>query len=83
MDEEYWKYLGTVRTLVARGDSDAAMEESLRYVNSADKNLAARANHNCAVFYERKNQSNKLKSYLEHSPLFNTLPEAHLMLMEY
>lgn len=45
------KDLGTVRTLVARGDSDAAMEESLGFVNSADKNLAARANFNCAVFY--------------------------------
>jgi len=62
-----------------RNDYEAAMIESLRFVDDPDKNKAAKANYNCAVFMERKSQPDEAKKYLDRSLSLAMLSEARYM----
>lgn len=66
-----------------RNDYEAAMVESLRFIDDPDKNKAAKANYNCAVFMERKSQTDEAKKYLNKSLSMANLNEARLMWKDY
>jgi hypothetical protein len=77
------KELGTVREAIAREDYKAALEESLHFVTNSDKRLAAEANYNCAVFFERNDRAQDAKAYLEKSLAIYALSEADSMMSDY
>ena len=77
------KELSTVRTALAVGDYEAAMEESRRFTNHPDHKLAAKANYNCAVLFERENRPFSVKLHLEQSLRMYSLPEAGSMMNDY
>ena len=64
---------------LSRQDYQGALTESLRFIDDPDKTKAARACYNCAVFFERKNQTGEAKKYLRQSLSFATLSEAKQM----
>jgi hypothetical protein len=64
---------------VSRQDYEAAMVESLRLINDANKEKAAKACYNCAVLFERKSQPEEAKKYLRQSLGLFTLNEAMQM----
>jgi hypothetical protein len=68
---------------VSRRDYSKAMIESQRFLNYQDLLLAAKANYNCAVLFERKNQYSNAKSHLVKSLSLYALPEAKLMMNDY
>lgn len=67
---------------IARGDYEAALIESMKLISSSDAKTAAKANYNCAVFFERKNQPAESKKYLEASLRLANLDRARMMMME-
>ena len=64
---------------ISRQDYEAALTESLRFIDDPDKTRAAKSCYNCAVFFERKNQPEEAKKYLRQSLSFATLYEAKQM----
>ncbi len=64
---------------ISRQDYEAALTESLRFIDDPDKTKAAKACYNCAVFFERKNQPEEAKKYLRQSLSLATLYEAKQM----
>lgn len=64
---------------ITKQDYEAALVESMRFVNDADKEKAAKSCYNCAVLFERKNQPEEAKKYLRQSLSLTTLNEAKLM----
>jgi len=64
---------------ISRQDYEAALTESLRFIDDADKTKAAKASYNCAVFFDRKSQPEEAKKYLRQSLSFATLVEAKQM----
>ena len=64
---------------ISRQDYEAALTESLRFIDDPDKTKAAKSCYNCAVFFERKNQPEEAKKYLRQSLSFATLNEARKM----
>lgn len=68
-----------VGTAISRQDYEAALTESLRFMDDPDKTKAAKACYNCAVFFERKNQPAEAKKYLRQSLSLATLYEAKQM----
>jgi len=64
---------------ISRQDYEAALTESLRFIDDPDKTKAAKACYNCAVFFERKNQPVEAKKYLGQSLSLATLSEAQQM----
>src|SRR5436190_6985033 len=64
---------------LSRQDYEAALTESLRFIDDPDKTKAAKACYNCAVFFDRKNQPEEAKKYLRQSLSFATLVEAKQM----
>ena len=64
---------------ISRQDYEAALTESLRFIDDPDKTKAAKSCYNCAVFFERKNQPEEAKKYLRQSLSFATLVEAKQM----
>jgi len=64
---------------ISRQDYEAALTESLRFIDDPDKTKAAKSCYNCAVFFERKNQPEEAKKYLRQSLSFATLYEAKQM----
>lgn len=61
---------------IAKADYEAAMIENLRLINDANKSIAARANYNCAVLSERKNQLVEAGTYLSRSLALTSLIQA-------
>lgn len=68
---------------IKRGDYEAALIESMKLTRSADPKIAAKANYNCAVFFERKNQPEEARKYLEASLQLERLPQASQMVLDY
>jgi len=64
---------------ISKQDYEAALTESLRFIDDPDKTKAAKACYNCAVFFEKKNQPEEAKKYLRRSLSFDTLYEAKQM----
>ncbi len=64
---------------ISRQDYEAALTESLRFIDDPDKTKAAKSCYNCAVFFERKNQPGEAKKYLRQSLSLATLYEAKQM----
>jgi hypothetical protein len=64
---------------ISKQDYEAALTESLRFINDSDKTKAAKSCYNCAVFFERKNQPAEAKKYLRQSLSLATLSEAQQM----
>ncbi|MBL7741079.1 MAG: hypothetical protein JNK14_17790 [Chitinophagaceae bacterium] len=77
------KELGNVNQAVTRGDYETALSESLRFVNDSNKEKAAQACYNCAVFFERKHQTAGALLYLRQSLSLFNLPEAKKMLADF
>ncbi|MBK9105514.1 MAG: hypothetical protein IPL92_13345 [Saprospiraceae bacterium] len=77
------KELSKVNDALQHGDYEAAMKESLLYINDTDKTLAAKANYNCAVFLEHELKQAVAKSYLQKSLQLYILPEAWEMKEDY
>jgi len=77
------KELSKVNEAIQRGDYEAAMKESLIYINHPDKALAAKANYNCAVLLENEHKQEVAKSYLQKSLQLYILPEAWEMKEDY
>jgi hypothetical protein len=69
----------SVGQAISRQDYEAALTESLRFIDDPDKTKAAKACYNCAVFFERKNQPEEAKKYLRQSFSLATLSEAQQM----
>jgi hypothetical protein len=68
-----------VGAALAKNDYEAALIESMRLVKDPDTKKAAKANYNCAVLFERKNQPEEARNYLRQSLALAILPEAELM----
>lgn len=64
---------------LSRKDYEAALTESLRFIDDPDKTKAAKSCYNCAVFFERKNQPEEAKKYLRQSLSLATINEAKQM----
>jgi hypothetical protein len=64
---------------ISRQDYEAALTESLRFIDDPDKTKAARACYNCAVFFDRKNQPEEAKKYLRQSLSLAAVMEAKQM----
>jgi len=64
---------------ISQQDYEAALTESLRFIDDADKTKAAKASYNCAVFFDRKSQPEEAKKYLRQSLSLATLSEAKQM----
>lgn len=64
---------------ISKQDYEAALVESLRLINDANAEKAAKACYNCAVLFERKNQPEEAKKYLRQSLSLSTLNEAMQM----
>ena len=64
---------------VSRQDYEAALTESLRFIDDPDRTKAARSCYNCAVFFDRKNQPEEAKKYLRRSLSLASLVEAKQM----
>lgn len=64
---------------ISMQDYETAMIESLRFIRDPDKQKAAKANYNCAVFMERKDQPGEARKYLSKSLSLATLYEAKRM----
>ena len=73
------KEFEAVGKAISRQDYETAMIESLRFIDDPDKQRAAKANYNCAVFMERKSQQEEAKKYLSRSLSLATLSEAKQM----
>ena len=73
------KEFEAVGKAISRQDYETAMIESLRFIDDPDKQKAAKANYNCAVFMERKSQHEEAKKYLSRSLSLATLSEAKQM----
>lgn len=69
-----------VGAALAKEDYEAAMIESMRLVKDPDTKKAAKANYNCAVLFERKNQPEEAMNYLRQSLALASLPEADQMM---
>ncbi|MBK8142447.1 MAG: hypothetical protein IPK57_16705 [Chitinophagaceae bacterium] len=65
---------------ITKFEYDAALTESLRFINDPDKEKAAKACYNCAVFFEQKNQPDEAIKYLRQSLSLFNLQEARWML---
>lgn len=64
-----------VGAAINKGDYEAALIESLRLIEDPNKEKAAKAMYNCAVFYERKDQPDEAIKYLRRSlSAFELLP---------
>lgn len=72
-----------VSTALIKEDYEAAMIESLRFIDDPNKQKAAKALYNCAVLYERKNQQGEAKKYLERSLATFVLDLARIMMTDY
>ncbi len=68
---------------LAKNDYETALIESMRFIDDADKNKAAKANYNCAVFMERKDQPEEVKKYLSKSLSLSRLYESQQMWNDY
>ena len=68
---------------IKRNDYEAALIESMRFIDDADKTKAAKANYNCAVFMERKGQPEEANKYLSKSLSLFSLMEAKVMMADY
>lgn len=77
------KDFAAVGAAVKKDDYEAALVESLRLISDPDKTKAAKANYNCAVFMERKNQPAEAKSYLKTSLELSRFSEAVLMMRDF
>ncbi len=77
------KELTSVKTALANNNYSAAITESLRFVNHPDIKVAAKANYNCAVLLEKKNEQADIRSFLEESLRLYELPEARYMMSDY
>ena len=73
------KGFDAVGQAISRQDYEAALTESLRFIDDPDKTKAAKSCYNCAVLFERKNQPEEAKKYLRQSLSFATLNEAKQM----
>ena len=73
------KEFAMVGKALARQDYEAALTESLRFIDDPDKTKAAKSCYNCAVFFARKNQPEEAKKYLRQSLSFASLDEAKQM----
>lgn len=73
------KEFEAVGKALSRPDYEAALTESLRYIDDPDNLKAAKACYNCAVFFERKNQPEEAKKYLRKSLSLAELSEAKQM----
>jgi len=77
------KEFEAVGQAISKQDYEAALTESLRYINDPNKEKAARACYNCAVFFERKNQLEEAKKYLRQSLSLANLNEAKQMWLDF
>lgn len=77
------KGFASVAAAVKRGDYEAALIESMKLIKETDAKTAAMANYNCAVLFERKNQREEARNYLEASLRAAPLPQARAMQMDY
>jgi hypothetical protein len=77
------KEFEAVGQAISKQDYEAALTESLRFINDHDKEKAARACYNCAVFFERKNQPEEAKKYLRQSLSLANLDEAKKMWVDF
>jgi len=77
------KEFPAVNTALAKYDYEAAMTESLRYIDDPNKEKAAKALYNCAVLFERKDQPEEARSYLIRSLARYELPLARVMMGDY
>ena len=68
---------------LSQQDYETAMIESLRFIDDTDKQKAAKANYNCAVFMERKDQPEEAKKYLSKSLSLASLNEAKQMWIDF
>lgn len=72
-----------VNAALARNDYDAALTESLRFIEDGNKEKAAKACYNCAVLFERKGQPGEAKNYLDKSLSLFDLRETKWMLNDF
>jgi hypothetical protein len=77
------KELGKVNEAMKNGDYEAALKESLLFINHPDKKVASMANYNCAVLLENEHKQSVARSYLERSLQLYILPEAWEMKGDY
>lgn len=77
------KELSKVNEAVLKGDYESALKESLLFINHPDKELAAKANYNCAVFLENDHKQAVARTYLIKSLELFILPEAWAMKGDY
>jgi hypothetical protein len=77
------KEFQAVSDAIVKGDYEAALVESMRFINDNNKEKAAKACYNCAVLFERKNQPEETKSYLRQSLSLFTLREAKTMMVDF
>lgn len=68
---------------IKRGDYEAALIESMKRTKETDDKTAAIANYNCAVLFERKNQREEARKYLQASLQRVPLPQARAMMLDY
>ena len=73
----------SVGQAIAKNDYEAALIESMRLIDDPDKTKAAKANYNCAVFMERKDQPEEAKKYLDKALSLSYLVEASIMINDY
>ena len=77
------KEFEAVGQAISKQDYEAALTESLRFINDPEKQKAAKACYNCAVFFERKNQPVEAKKYLRQSLSLVNLNEARQMWLDF
>lgn len=77
------KELSKVNEGMEKGDYEAALKESLLLINHPDREVAAKANYNCAVLLENQHKQSVAKSYLEKSLQLYILKEAWEMKGDY
>jgi hypothetical protein len=77
------KEFPAVNAALAKYDFEAAMTESLRFIDDPNREKAAKALYNCAVLFERKDQPEEARSYLLRSLAIFDLPLARVMMGDY
>ena len=61
------KELSNVRVAIANQDYDKAFQESKKFTHHENRKLAAKANYNCAMIMEHKQEPEQAKLYLQES----------------
>jgi hypothetical protein len=77
------KELNKIKSAVSIGDYAKALKESLRFVDHPNAQLAAKANYNCAILFEKMNEPANAKYYLQQSLSKYNLAETRTVMADY